>query len=97
MRNIDLDDLTEADLQRLVNDAVPEGRQLEYKQALWAETGCVALAGDASPAAMLPLLHALVIDPAKRAQLGQLGQDVYRRRFSFEKLLAVLLEQYHKD
>ena len=39
MRNIDLDDLTEADLQRLVHDAVPEGRQLEYKQALWAETG----------------------------------------------------------
>ena len=34
MRDINLDNLTEADLQRLVDDAVPEGRQLDYKQAL---------------------------------------------------------------
>ena len=39
MRNIDFDDLTEAHLQRMVEDAVPESRQLEYKLALWADTG----------------------------------------------------------
>ena len=39
MRNIALDDLTEADLQQLVDDAVPEGRDLEYKRDLWADIG----------------------------------------------------------
>ncbi len=39
MWKVAFDHLTEIDLQQLVDNAVPESRQLDYKQALWADTG----------------------------------------------------------
>lgn len=64
-----------------------EGRMTEH---IWRESGAVALGADQK--ALAPLASTLLDDAGARRALGERGRELYRARFSLERMIRVLRE-----
>lgn len=59
-------------------------------EPIWRESGAVALAPDASAAALGAALDSLQADPARRTQLGERAADLYAKHFSLAHTIRAL-------
>ena len=60
-------------------------------EAVWQETGAVALAPASDARAIGAAVVALLRDPARRAALAAAGRRAYDERFAIDRTLAALL------
>ena len=61
-------------------------------EAVWEETGAVALAPASDARAIAAAVVGLLSDPAGRATLGAAGRRTYDERFAIDRTLAALLD-----
>jgi len=57
---------------------------------LWAESGAVALAQEASGAALAAVTETLLRDSERRRQVGERGRELYEKRFSLQRTIELL-------
>ena len=64
-------------------------------ERLWAETGCVVLASASDKDALIQAVELLILDPGRRAILGEQALATYTKTFCVEHTVKELLRDYN--